>query len=940
MKRNRFRAHFAPFFAAFFVVPSVAAQAPGDHEPGQFLVKLASGVSASDWAASVRTEGWDVALISTPSKSSNIHLIAAPDAELEAVLRDVGRHPDVVAAQLNHYVEERLVPNDPGFGQQWHHVQSGDHDIDSDAAWDITTGGFTANGDRIVVCVLEGGGSNYNHVDLIANHWTNPNEIDGNGIDDDNNGYIDDVNGWNSTGNNDNIAAGGHGTSVSGMIGATGNNGTGGAGVNWDVDIMQVDMGGLSESAVIAAYEYPKVMRELYTETGGALGAFVVATNASWGIDGADPADYPLWCAFYDDLGAAGILNCGATTNSNFNVDTGGDMPTACDSDYMISVTATNNNDVRTFSGYGATTIDLAAPGDNVYLPSGSSGYGNTSGTSFASPCVAGAIALIYSAPCADLAGLALANPSAAADLVRSYLLDGVDVVPNLVGETVTGGRLNVANSLNLALANCGPVVCEVEGFGVETGCWYDAASMEVATEVAFTAQFSSFLCMADSLCWGADTFGCVALADSGWALADGVPLVFDHWQGDEPFSVYFVLDSVHSDTLLVELPDCGALVPGCTNPEAFNYDASATIEDGSCELPCTDVVMSLTTDCYPGETTWSITDGDGNVLASSPPFEEATTEYEWTGCLTNTCLTLTVADDYGDGLNGSVWFGCDTDGTYSLTTLDGLLLAGMGDPDFGSSVSQGFCLPPVPGCTDAAACNFDEAANADDGSCLVVGSPCDDGNVETVNDVIGAACACEGEPAVEGCMDAAACNYDPAANVAAACTYVAVGAIDFVVQPMAGSETVFNYSGGSPGNSYAWTVVGGNVIGEATGVDVTSVTVVWDATGVSGSVSVVETNGECSGSVESSFTLLPNAVEAWEWNGWSAFPNPGADGFTFEGDAGQISISDATGRLVHQQALTAFRTWIDASAWPAGTYRVEAIGESGRAVSQWVLLR
>ena len=119
----------------------------------------------------------------------------------------------------------------------------------------------------------------------------------------------------------------------------------------------------------------------------------------------------------------------------------------------MLSITATDDNDVRTFSAYGATTVDFGAPGDNVFLPSGSSGYSGTSGTSFATPCVAGAIALIYSAPCPELMELALGNPQAAADLVRGYVFDGVDVVNNLVGETVTGGRLNVNNSLQLVIA-------------------------------------------------------------------------------------------------------------------------------------------------------------------------------------------------------------------------------------------------------------------------------------------------------------------------------------------------------------------------------------------------------------------------------------------------------------------------------------------------------
>ena len=271
-----------------------------------------------------------------------------------------------VAAQFNHEVQSReTLPDDPALNQQWHHVQNGDHDIDSDLAWDITTGGQTADGTRIVVAVLEGGGANYNHIDLIDNHWVNGQEIPDNGIDDDNNGFVDDYNGWHAQNNNDNIGGGGHGTSVSGMIGATGNNGSGGVGVNWDVEIMQVDMGfgGLSEANVIAAYDYPYEMRVLFNESQGARGAFVVATNASWGIDLANPANYPIWCGFYDTLGEAGILNCGATANQQYNIDTQGDMPTGCSSPYMVSVTATNNQDVRTFSGYGATTIDLAAPG-------------------------------------------------------------------------------------------------------------------------------------------------------------------------------------------------------------------------------------------------------------------------------------------------------------------------------------------------------------------------------------------------------------------------------------------------------------------------------------------------------------------------------------------------------------------------------------------------
>jgi hypothetical protein len=138
-------------------------------------------------------------------------------------------------------------------------------------------------------------------------------------------------------------------------------------------------------------------MRQRYNQTNGAEGAFVVATNSSWGINNGNPANAPLWCAFYDTLGAYGILNAGATANAQINVDVSGDLPTGCISDYLISVTATNNNDVRTFSGFGANTIHLGAPGEAVRTTSGSSNYTTTDGTSFATPMVAGAIALFAS---------------------------------------------------------------------------------------------------------------------------------------------------------------------------------------------------------------------------------------------------------------------------------------------------------------------------------------------------------------------------------------------------------------------------------------------------------------------------------------------------------------------------------------------------------------
>lgn len=367
--------------------------------------------------------------------------------------QQVNRHKDISLVQFNHYIQQRILPNDPQLSQQWWHTN-----IDSDNAWDITTGGLTATGDTIVVCVVDDGGD-LDHPDLMANNWVNHNEIPNNNIDDDNNGYVDDYLGWNPP-NNDNVDGGSHGVSVAGMVGAVGDNSTGVVGVNWNVKIMNMTYQGAQESSVIAAYTYPLVMRNLYESTGGAQGAYVVATNSSWGIDGGDPASAPLWCAFYDTLGAAGILSCGATANNNVNIDVVGDLPTACASEYMVSVTATDDNDIRQFSAYGATTIDLGAPGDQVRTTASGGGYTTTSGTSFASPCTAGAIALVYSSPCASLAQISHADPALAAQMVRDAIFNGVDPIANLNGECVTGGRLNTKNAIDEIMNNCSGAGC------------------------------------------------------------------------------------------------------------------------------------------------------------------------------------------------------------------------------------------------------------------------------------------------------------------------------------------------------------------------------------------------------------------------------------------------------------------------------------------------
>ncbi|HHL57371.1 MAG TPA: hypothetical protein ENJ14_00300, partial [Bacteroidetes bacterium] len=217
------------------------------------------------------------------------------------VLSELRLHPEVINAQNNHFIELRdgdeLIPDDTRFDEQWSMKNTGqnggvpDADIDATDAWEITTGGLTVFGDTIVVAVVDGGAF-LTHDDL--DFWKNRNEIPGNGIDDDENGYVDDYDGWNAYQHNGNVpTTSSHGTHVSGIIGAIGNNDLGVAGVNWQVKILPVAASSTSESVVVEGLSYVYVVREQYDLSNGAEGAFVVADNCSFGVDHGQPENFP-----------------------------------------------------------------------------------------------------------------------------------------------------------------------------------------------------------------------------------------------------------------------------------------------------------------------------------------------------------------------------------------------------------------------------------------------------------------------------------------------------------------------------------------------------------------------------------------------------------------------------------------------------------------------
>jgi serine protease len=399
------------------------------------------------------------------SADLNAWLLTHPTQE-SALGTWLARRREVLHIQHNDLVQLRSIdtlPNDPLLANQWHHQNLGgpaaqiNADLDSDLAWDQTRGGVTPTGDTIVVAVVDGGLAN--HPDIVQNLWVNHGEIPNDGLDNDQNGYIDDVRGWNFYGNNNEISgnAVGHGTPVSALIAARGNNGIGISGVNWHVKVMFVAGGG-DVARILKSYDYILQARKRYNSSFGQSGAFVVATNSSFGINNGQPANQPLWCAMYDSLGHAGILNAAATANSPVDVDVVGDLPTACPSDYLVSVTSMTKLETKAAdAAWGANHIDLGAYGDAVYTTDASSGYALRSGTSFATPLVSGAIALLYAAPCPNLIGMAKANPASAALLAKSVLLSSTTPVPGLQGKTVSGGRLNLNTMLKEYESGCSP---------------------------------------------------------------------------------------------------------------------------------------------------------------------------------------------------------------------------------------------------------------------------------------------------------------------------------------------------------------------------------------------------------------------------------------------------------------------------------------------------
>lgn len=419
------------FFILIFMGAAIAAPpvlSPGVGQrfvPQELLVKFKPVVGVSEINALNKRHGTSV--ISTNPAAHLMRLrIHGNDRSVRQLISIYRKSGKVEYAEPNYIVQASVVPNDPDFSQLWALYNSGQTggtpgaDISALEAWDIQIGDGS-----VVVAVIDSG-VDYTHQDLAANIWINPDEIPGNGIDDDGNGYIDDVRGWDFVGNdNEPLDDNSHGTHVAGTIAALGNNGIGVTGVNWNARIMPLRFLDADGRGSI----YDAILALQYAT---AMGAKI--TNNSWGGSGFSQA---LEDAI-TEADAAGTLFVTAAANNGTNNDISPIYPASYDVANIIAVAATDHDQkLANFSNYGPSSVHLGAPGVNIFSTTPNDQYKHLSGTSMATPHVAGVAALLA----AELPALAHVE-------IKQRLLDAVDPNPALKGKVITGGSLNAHRAL------------------------------------------------------------------------------------------------------------------------------------------------------------------------------------------------------------------------------------------------------------------------------------------------------------------------------------------------------------------------------------------------------------------------------------------------------------------------------------------------------------
>ncbi len=438
-KQARLKQRYASYSAA------QAGEAPS--APDRILVKYKTGRTNAAQRDTIRSRyGMKTQRHLTLTDTYVYQLSSSSDKP--RVLRELNKNPEVAYAEPDYLLSlYDTVPNDTSFTSLWGMNNTGqtggtaDADIDAVEAWDYTTGG-----NDVIVAVIDTG-VDYNHPDLAANMWTNPGETPGDNIDNDGNGYIDDVYGVNAiTNGGDPLDDHNHGTHCSGTIGGVGNNGVGVAGVCWTVKIMACKF--LSSSG--SGYTSNAIECVQYAVDNGAH----IMSN-SWGGGGFSQGLFDAITAAKN----AGILFVAAAGNSGSNNDVSPHYPSSYDVDNVLAVAATDHNDNKaSFSCYGATSVDIGAPGVSIYSTTRNNSYASYSGTSMATPHVAGLAALIKSL-----------DPALTWSELKDTMMQTVDPLPALDGKVISGGRINAFSAISMHLGP-GFSITQPEVDSVNTG--------------------------------------------------------------------------------------------------------------------------------------------------------------------------------------------------------------------------------------------------------------------------------------------------------------------------------------------------------------------------------------------------------------------------------------------------------------------------------------
>ena len=433
---------------------------------------------------------------------------------VDRAIQALANRPGVVFAEPDYLLTKAAVSNDPYYttgGSLWGMYgddapaagpsgTTNEFGSQAEKAWDA---GYTGSTNVVVGIIDEG--IDVSHPDLAANIWVNPGEVAGDGLDNDGNGYVDDVNGWDFFHGDKTVYDAGedqHGTHVAGTIGGVGGNGVGVAGVNWNVKMISTKFlgpGGGYTSDAVKALDY---LTDLKTRRG----INIVASNNSWGGGGYSST---LHAAIIRSANA-GILFVAAAGNAASNNDVTANYPSNYSTlvgftgqppasyEGVIAVAAlTSTGGLASYSNFGPTTVDIAAPGSGIWSTTPGNTYGNLSGTSMATPHVTGAVALYASA-----------YPAAAASTIRSAILNTARATPSAAGLTVTGGRLDVAAALNVAP----PVGIRITGGSVVEG---NSGTTPLTFTVTLTAAAATTVTVNYATAGGTATSGTDFVAQS-----------------------------------------------------------------------------------------------------------------------------------------------------------------------------------------------------------------------------------------------------------------------------------------------------------------------------------------------------------------------------------------------------------------------------------------